>query len=66
MERKGAFPLQANVNGFLHVSYTSPEQECMLLQADVGANVQKQRIQNNKSLLARSSRDHRRSGSSKG
>ncbi|CAN0207771.1 unnamed protein product, partial [Ascophyllum nodosum] len=40
-EREGTFPLQASVDGFLYVSYTSPEQECILLQADVGANIRK-------------------------
>ena len=35
-EREGIFTLQASVGGFLRVSCTSPEQECILLQPDVG------------------------------
>ena len=38
-EREGTFPLQVSVDDLLHVSCTSPEQECILLQPDVGANV---------------------------
>ena len=38
-EREGSFPLQANVDGFLHVC-TSPEQgTTILLQADTGVDV---------------------------
>ena len=40
-EREGFFLLQAIVNAFLHVSCTSPGQEWILLQEDVGANVEK-------------------------
>ena len=32
------FPLRSNVDDFWHVSCTSPEQEWIFLQADVGAN----------------------------
>ena len=32
------FPLQASVDGGLHVSCTSPEQECILLQPDVAVD----------------------------
>ena len=61
MEREGILPLQAGLDGC-----TSPEQEWKtnLLQADVG--VKPETSTSNKPLLARSSRDHRRSGSSKG
>ena len=31
-KREGIFPFQASVDGFLHVSCTSPKQECILLQ----------------------------------
>ena len=37
-ESEGIFPLQASVDGFLHVSCTSPEQECILLQPDIGVD----------------------------
>ena len=37
-DREGAFPLQTSVNGILHVNCTSPEQECVLLQPDVGVD----------------------------
>ena len=50
-EREGAFPLQASVDGVLHVSYTRPEQECILHQVDVGANVQK--TMNSEKVVAR-------------
>ena len=37
--KKGSFPLQASVDGFLHVSCTKPEQETTIsLQADVKVN----------------------------
>ena len=40
-KQKGNFPLQATVDGFLHVSCTSPEQgTTFLLQADVGVDAE--------------------------
>ena len=63
-EREGTFPLQASVDGVLHVSYTRPEQECILHQVDVGANVQKT-MNSEKVVACEKLRDHRRSGSSK-
>ena len=38
-EREVFFPIQTSVDRFLRVSCTSPEQEWILLQVDVGANV---------------------------
>ena len=32
------FPLQANVDDFLRFNCTSPEQECILFQSDVGVD----------------------------
>ena len=47
-ERRG-FPLQASVEIVLHVIYTSPEQECILLQPDVGVDdEEKQLLQNSR------------------
>ena len=37
-KREEFFPLQVSVDGILHVSCTSPEQECILLQPDVGVD----------------------------
>ena len=38
-EQEGFFPLQASLDGFLPVSWTSPEQKTTIsLQADVGAD----------------------------
>ena len=65
-EREEVVPLQASGDWFLRFSCTSPEQECVLFQPDVGVNDNDERLLHNKPLLARSSRDQRRSGSSKG
>ena len=40
-EREGFFSLQASVDGILCVTCSSPEQEWVLLQTDVGANIEK-------------------------
>ena len=68
-EREGIVPLQASVGGFLRFNCTSPEQDCILFQPDVGINDEKYQlttVPHNKPLLARSSRDQRRSANRKG
>ena len=37
-KREQIIPLQASVDGFLRFNCTSPEQECVLLQPDVGVD----------------------------
>ena len=59
-------PLQVSVDGILHVSCSRPEQECILLQPDIGVDDKENKVLQNKPLLVRSSRDHRKSDSSKG
>ena len=36
MEEEGIFPFETSMDGFLHSNCTSTEQECILLQPDVG------------------------------
>ena len=38
MEKYEFFPLKTSMDGFLHSNCTSTEQECILLQSDVGVN----------------------------
>ena len=38
MEEEEIFPFETSMNGFLRSNYTSTEQECLLLQSDVGVN----------------------------
>ena len=64
-DKEEIVPLQASVDGFLHLNCASPEQECILLQPDVGVDNKKLLVLHNNPPLARSSRDQRRSGSSK-
>ena len=55
--------------GFLRFNCTSPQQDCVLFQPDVGINHEKYQlttVSHNKPLLARSSRDQRRSARRKG
>ena len=41
MEKEKIVPLQASVDGFLRFNCSSPEQECILLQSDVGVDDEK-------------------------
>ena len=38
MEEEEIFPFETSMDGFLHSNCTSTEQECILLQSDVGVN----------------------------
>ena len=38
MEEEERFPLETSMDGFLHSNCTSTEQECILLQSNVGVN----------------------------
>ena len=38
MEEEGILILEASMGGFLHFNFTSPEQECILFQSDVGVD----------------------------
>ena len=38
MEEEEIFLFETSMNGFLRSNYTSTEQECLLLQSDVGVN----------------------------
>ena len=37
-EEGGFLPLETSMNGFLHFNFTSPEQECIMFQSDVGVD----------------------------
>ena len=54
-QRRGKefFLFQASVDGFLHVSCTRPEQECILLQPDVGLDDDKEKATNSEQAAAR-------------
>ena len=41
-DNEGVLPLETSVDGFLHSNFTSPEQECILLQPDVGVDDEKE------------------------
>ena len=41
-EKEDIFPLEISMDGFLHSNCTSPEQECILLQLDVGVDGEKE------------------------
>ena len=68
MEEEELFPLETSMDGFFNFNSTGTEQECIMLQSDVGINdntVQPEvgvddnndAILHNKPPLARSSRD---------
>ena len=42
MEKEEIFPLETSIDGFLHSNCTSSEQECILLQPDVGVDDEKE------------------------
>ena len=41
MEEEGIFPFKTSMDDFLNSNCTSTEQECILLQSDVGVNENK-------------------------
>ena len=38
MEEEGILPLETSMDGFLHVNFTSPKQECIMFEPDVGVD----------------------------
>ena len=38
MEEEGILPLETNMDGFLHVNFTSPKHECIMFEPDVGVD----------------------------
>ena len=38
MEEEGILPLETSMDGFLHVNFTTPKQECIMFQRDVGVD----------------------------
>ena len=62
-DTEGIFPFETSMGVFFNLNYTNPEQECVLLQPNVEMDDNNEAT---KPPLARSSRDQRRSSSSKG
>ena len=52
-KREEMFPVQASVNGFLRFNCTRPEQECILLQPDVGVDDEKDQPTTSQQAAAR-------------
>ena len=50
---RSMFPLQASVDGLLRFNCTSPEQECILLQPDVGVDDEKDQPTTSQQAAAR-------------
>ena len=38
MEEEGILPIETSMDGFLHFNFTSPKQECIVFQRDVGVD----------------------------
>ena len=52
-EEEGIFPLETSMDGFLHFNFTSPEQEYILLQPDVGVDDEKENTATTQQAAAR-------------